>query len=98
MQQMEQQQRRVLVAVPSTTDVVGAGGVAPRWANYVDELRRSGWVVDVWTVDAQDEGQRIPRVVHPFFPRTRCVTRRHRCGRCGSGGGSGRRKGRAASS
>jgi glycosyltransferase involved in cell wall biosynthesis len=67
---MEPQQRRVLVAVPSTTDVVGAGGVAPRWANYVNELRRSGWVVDVWTVDAQDEEQRIPRVVHPFFPRT----------------------------
>ena len=69
---MEQQQRRVLIAVPSTTDVVGAGGVAPRWANYVAELRRSGWLVDVWTVDAQDEGQRIPRVVHPFFPRTLC--------------------------
>ena len=69
---MEQPQRRVLVAVPSTTDVVGAGGVAPRWANYVAELRRSGWLVDVWTVDAQDEGQRIPRVVHPFFPRTLC--------------------------
>ena len=67
---MEQQQRRVLVAVPSTTDVVGAGGVAPRWANYVNELRRSGWLVDLWTVDSQEASQRIPRVVHPFFPRT----------------------------
>ena len=62
--------KRALIAVPSVTDVVGAGGVAPRWRGYTRELEASGWVVDLWTVDAADAGQRIPRCVHPFFPKT----------------------------
>jgi len=62
--------RRCLLAVPSVTDVVGAGGVAPRWGNYLRELKTNGWVVDLHTVDAADYEQRIPRVVHPFFPKT----------------------------
>ncbi len=41
---MEQQQRRVLVAVPSTTDVVGAGGVAPRWAEVAVSLLMIGGI------------------------------------------------------
>ena len=63
-------ERRALIAVPSITDVVGAGGVAPRWRGYARELEASGWVVDLWTVDAADASQRIPRCVHPFFPKT----------------------------
>ena len=63
-------ERRALIAVPSITDVVGAGGVAPRWRGYARELEASGWVVDLWTVDAAGASQRIPRCVHPFFPKT----------------------------
>ena len=62
--------KRALLAVPSVTDVVGAGGVAPRWRGYVRELESRGWVVDLWTVDAPEPEQRIPRCVHPFFPKT----------------------------
>jgi len=61
---------RALVCVPSVSDVVGAGGVAPRWRGYVGELEAAGWAVELWCVDSADAQRRIPRCVHPFFPLT----------------------------
>jgi len=61
---------RVVICVPSLRDVTGAGGVAPRWRLYVSELENDGYECEVWCVDSLDEGKRIPRCVHPFYPKT----------------------------
>jgi len=57
--------KKVLVIVPSVTSVRGAGGVAIRWGEYVQEMKQNGWFVNVWTVDGYNQ---IPRFCVPYYP------------------------------
>ena len=60
----------LLLMMPSTTDVNGAGGVAARWHEYMRELVDEGWDVELWTVDSKDPEFAIPRYHLPNFPDT----------------------------
>ena len=63
--------KKVVVCVPSLSDVNGAGGVAPRWKLYIGELRKAGYVPEIWTVSCDDGSPKVmPRCVHPFYPKT----------------------------
>ncbi len=60
----------ILLLVPSTTDINGAGGVAARWREYAVELEHAGWQVELWTVDSKTDATKIPRYHLANFPGT----------------------------
>jgi len=60
----------VILTVPSIKDTCGAGGVAVRWNEYVNELHMNGWDVEVWSVDSDDPMHRLERIVMPFSVNT----------------------------